>query len=115
MTSSKDAGKGEAFGRLDGAVSTAIKGEVLGLGGAVGILARPVKGVSPSTVAEPVADIVSVTGIDKNRHLLEDTRDVALDGLNIVAVLVELVVDVPVAVLEAANLDAESLLDLVLV
>lgn len=38
-----------------------------------------------------------------------------MDRLNVIAVLVELVVDVAVAVLEAADLDAESLLDFVLV
>lgn len=76
MTSFKDAGKGKTVSRLDGAVRAAIKSQVLGLGRAVGILARPLKGVSPSAVAKPVADKVGVTSINKDRDFLEDVRDI---------------------------------------
>lgn len=66
------------------------------LGGKV-LLAGPLKGVGPGLVTEPVADEVSITGVDQNGDLLEDTGHKAVVRLEPISVEQEVTVDVKVA------------------
>lgn len=52
--------------------------------------ARPLESLCPFLDAEPVADIVSITSIDENIDILQDSGDLAVEGLVVVSVGEEL-------------------------
>src|SRR5690606_28615390 len=105
-----DLHEGEVARGLDLAVLLAGAGEleVLDLGLVEGLLAGPLEGLGPGAVAEPVADVVGVAGVDEDRDLLEDAGDKAVEGLHPVALEEEVAVDVEVAALVARDLSAQS-------
>lgn len=79
------------------------------------LLPRPFESLGPRLVAEPVADEVSITSVDQDGNLLEDTRDHAVIWLHPVAVEEEVAVDIKVAGVVAVNLGTNSLQNLGLV
>jgi hypothetical protein len=79
------------------------------------LLTRPLKSVGPGLVAEPVADEISVTSVNKDWDLLEDSWHEAVEWLHPVTLEEEVAVDIEVAAVIAANFDAELLLDICLV
>ena len=105
--------EGEVAARLDltNLLAVAAEEEILGLGLLVVFLTGPLKSLSPGLVAEPVADVIGVTSVDENGNLLEETRNDAVVGLHPVALEKEVAVDVEVAAVVRADLDAEGLHD----
>lgn len=89
--------------------------EVAELKRGVLLLARPLKSLGPGLVTEPVADEVSVTSVDEDGDLLEETGHQTVVGLHPVTVEKEVAVDVKVAAVIATNLGAQCLKDIRLV
>ena len=117
MTASVQPHEGEVAARLDLAnlLTVTTELEVLELGLGVVLLARPLKGLGPRLVAEPVADVVSITSVDKDWNLLKDTRNEAVVWLHPVTLQQEVAVDVEVAAVVGVDLCANGLHDLLLV
>ena len=115
MPSFIDAHEGEVATGLDLAVGLVINSKVGHLGGVEILLAVPDKGLGPSLVAEPVANVISVTGVDKDRDLLEQIGDEEVEWLGPITVEKEVAVKLAVAALVTSNLGAKSLHDLGLV
>lgn len=112
MASTIDLHEGKVTARLDLAVLLAVVLEVLDLGVAEILLARPLKLVGPCLVTEPVADKVGITSIDENGDLVKNVGDELVVRLHPVASKEEVSVDVHVAAVVAADLNTKSLLDL---
>lgn len=140
MTRGLDPHKGEVATALNlsDLASVAVQAQGSALNLVESCLAVPLKGLGPGFVAKPVADVIGVTlriialaaqvqkgegqsglgktySIDQNRNLLHDTRHQAMERLHPVALEQEVPVDVEVAALIAANLNAKSRHDLFLV
>lgn len=115
MTSTVDLHEGKVTAGLDLTVLLAGVLEGLEVGMAEVLLARPLELVGPSLVSEPVADEVSVTGVDENGNLVQNVGDELVVGLHPVTVEKEVTVDVHVAAVVAADLGTKSLLDLLAV
>lgn len=79
------------------------------------ILAGPLKGLGPGLVAEPVADKVSIAGVNEHGDLLNQTGNQAVVGLHPVTVEEEVAVDVKVARVIAVNFGTEGLTNALLV
>ena len=109
--------EGEVTARLDltDLLAVAIDLEVLHRGVLEALLARPLQSLGPGLVAEPVADVVGVTGVDEDGDLLEDAGNDAVEGLHPVTAKEEVTVDVEVAGFVVADLSADGLHDLLLV
>jgi len=109
--------EGEVAVRLELAnlLAIAVNLEVLHLGLLVLLLTGPLKCLSPGLVAEPIADVISITSVDKDWNLLEDTRNDAVVGLHPVTLEKEVAVDVKVARVVGRDLSADGLHDLLLV
>ena len=73
------------------------------------LLARPLQGLRPRMVPQPIANVIRVAGIDQHGDLLDDVRHQAVEGLHPVALEQEVSVDVEVAALVPADLDAQAL------
>lgn len=117
MATAVDADESEVAAGLHIAnlLAVAAKEKVLGLRLLVLLLAGPLEGLGPGPVAEPVADVIGVTGIDEHGDLLEQAGDHAMVGLHPVALEQEVAVDVEVAAVVGGDLGADSLHDLLLV
>lgn len=116
MASAEYLHEGEVARRLDLAILLAISLERRELGALEALVARPLERVGPGFVAQPVADEVGVTCVDKHRDLFKDTGDKEVERLHPVSVEEEVAVDVKVAAFIAADgLDAKSLHDILLV
>lgn len=89
--------------------------EVLQLGRGILGLSRPFESLGPGLVAEPVADVVGITGVDQDGDLLQETGDKTVVGLHPVTVEEEVTVDVKVARVVPFDLGTHSLADLALV
>lgn len=116
MSSTKDTSECEVTTALEGTslVST-LQLEILGLGGIEILLARPFKSISPCLVSEPVADEISITSIDQDWDLLEDTWYQTVERLHPVTLEEEVSVDIEVAAVIAADFNTEFLLHIGLV
>jgi hypothetical protein len=112
VASTVDLHKGKVTTGLDLAVLLAVVLEVLDLGVAEILLARPLELVGPCLVTEPVADEVGITSIDENGDLVKNVGDELVVGLHPVTSKEEVSVDVHVAAVVAADLNTKSLLDL---
>lgn len=117
MTASVQPHESEVAARLDLAdlLAVATKLEVLKLSLGIVLLARPLESLGPCLVTEPVADIVSIASIDKNRDLLKDTRNETVVWLHPVTLQQEVAVDVEVAAVVRVDLCANGLHNLLLV
>lgn len=120
MATAVETHEGEVAVRLDLAnllagVLLVLNDEVAELKGSVLLLAGPLKSLGPGLVTKPVADEVSVTGVDEDGDLLEETGHQAVVGLHPVTVEKEVAVDIKVAAVVATNLGAQCLKDLGLV
>lgn len=116
MASTVDLHEGEVARRLDFAVLLAIGLEGRELGALEALVARPLKLVGPGLVAQPVADEIGITSVNKHRDLLKDARDEEVEGLHPVAVEEEVAVDIEVTAFVAADgLNAEGLHDILLI
>ena len=109
--------EGEVAARLDltNLLAITVNLEVFHLSLLVLLLAGPLKSLSPGLVAEPVADVVGITGVDKNRDFLENTGNNTVERLHPVTTEEEVAIDVEVARFVVANLSADGLHDLLLV
>lgn len=109
--------EGEVARGLDGASGLAVlkEGEVLERSLLVALLARPLESLGPGKVTEPVADEVSVSGVDEDWDLSKDARHKAVEGLHPVTGEQEVAVDVHVARVVAVDLGSEGLHDVLLV
>lgn len=94
---------------------TVVELQVLDIGLVEVLLTGPLESVGPSLVAEPVADEISITGVDEDWDLFEDSWYETVEWLHPVTLEEEVAVDVEVAAVVAANFDAELLLDICLV
>jgi hypothetical protein len=117
MATSVDSHKGEVSTRLEVTdfVTLATEEKILGLCRFVVLVAGPLKSLSPGLVAEPIADVVSITSVDQDGDLLENTRDDAVEGLHPITLHEEIAVDVEVARVVGRDLGANGLHDLRLV
>ena len=117
VATSVEAHEGEVAAGLDLAdlLAVAVDVEVLHGGVLEALLAGPLERLGPGLVAEPVADVVGVAGVDEDGDLLEDAGDDAVEGLHPVAAEEEVAVDVEVAGFVVADLGADGLHDLLLV
>lgn len=108
--------EGEVAAGLDLSVLlTLANSKTLDLGLVEALLSRPLQSLSPGTVAEPVADVISITGVDENGDLLKKAGNDTVEGLEPVTGEEEVAVDVKVAAVVAVDLSTEGLLDLILV
>jgi len=80
-----------------------------------GLLTRPLKGLGPCLISEPIADKVGITSIDQNWDFLEDPWHKAVERLHPVALEKEISVDIEVTAVIAADFDAKFLLDFPLI
>lgn len=79
------------------------------------LLARPLKGLAPGLVTEPVADEIGITSVDEDRDLLKNAGNEAVERLHPVTLEQEVAVDVEVAAVVAGDLGTNSLHDVGLV
>jgi len=109
--------EGEVAAGLDLAdlLAIASKLEVLHLGLSIVLLAGPLESLGPGLVAEPVADVVGVAGVDEDGDLLEEAGDDAVVRLHPVALEQEVAVDVEVAAVVRVDLCTDGLHDFLLV
>lgn len=105
----------EVPARLECASLLLAKLEILGLGGIEAALALPLQRLSPGPVAEPVADIIRIAGVDQDWDLLEDAGDEAVEWLHPVALEQEVAVDVEVARVVRRDLSAKCVDHILLV
>jgi len=89
--------------------------EILQLGSSKLLLARPLESFSPGLVAKPVADKVSITSINQNWNLLEETRNKEVERLHPVTMEEEIAVNVHIARIIATNFSTQGLHDVALV
>ena len=117
MASLVDLHESEVSSSLDLAVLLIGIGKLQVLDGSIveGLLARPLKCLGPGLVAEPVANVVGIAGIDKDRDLLENVGYQAVEGLHPVTLEQEVAVDVEVAALIAVNLHSKGVHNVFLV
>ena len=119
MAGAVDLHKGEVAAGLDLAIllSLLLRVDVktLDVGAVEVLVAGPLERVGPGLVAQPVADEVSIAGIDEDRDLLEKLGDKLVVGLHPVAGEEEVAVDVHVAAVIAVDLNTKSGLNIVLV
>jgi len=116
VTGTKDLEEGEVSAVLDLAIFvTVIKLDVLDAGFVEVFLTWPFKSFSPGLVSEPVTDEVGITSIDQDWDLLENAWHKTMEWLHPVALEEEISVDVEITAVVAADLNAELLLDLLLV
>ncbi len=86
MSSLKDLKEREVTAALNLAILvTVIELDVLNLGRFKALLSWPLKSLSPSLVTEPIANEISVTGIDQDWNLLQNAWDNAVKWLHPVA------------------------------
>lgn len=78
-------------------------------------MSLPLELISPGAVAEPVADEVGVTSVDKHWDLLKNAWDQAVEGFHPVTLEQEVAVDVKVARVVRRDLDTKFGLYLLLV
>src|ERR1700742_3924196 len=99
VTACMDSHECEVSMRLDFAnlSSIAVQAEVLHLGRGEFVVVRIFKRLSPCLVAEPVANEVCITSVDKNRDLLNDSRNQSMEGLHPVTLEQDVAIDVEVA------------------
>lgn len=121
-----DAHEREVAGGLDGAVALLLKESIgdraaaselqsLSLGLVESILAVPLKSLSPGLVAEPVADEVSIAGVDQDRDLGQDIGQKAVEGLHPVTLEQEVAVNIEVAAVVVVDFGADGLLHIITV
>lgn len=73
----------------------------------------PLEFIRPSLVAQPVADEISISGVDKDGDLLQDAGHKKVERLHPVTLEEEVAVDIKIAAVVTVNsLDAESSHDL---
>jgi hypothetical protein len=89
--------------------------KALNLGLVEGLLSGPLESFSPGTVSEPVANVISVTGIDQDRDLLEEFDDKFVEWQHPVSIEEEVAIDVKVARLIRRNLGPERRYNILLV
>lgn len=112
MTSIKDVRKGKLLGRFDSAVGAASNSQVARLGAVESIVARPIEGVGPGLVAEPVVSVVLITGINKDSDVLSKSLgDIDAHGLHAIPSAGRVDVDGVAAALVTFDLNTESLFD----
>lgn len=113
MASLVDLHPGEVVERFNIAILVGILAranlERLGLRGIKLLVAVPVKVVDPSLVTQPVADEISIAGINKYRNLFQQLRDDSEDGLHPVTSEHEITIDLPVAAFIAMDFNSKSL------
>lgn len=116
MTSTEDLKEGEVPAILDLAILIAIiEFNILDAGFVEGLLARPLKSLSPGLVSEPVANKVGITSIDQNWNFFEDAWHKAVEWLHPVTLEKEVSVDIEIAAVIAADFDAKLLLNFLLI
>lgn len=81
--------------------------DVVDAGLVEGLLSWPLKSLSPGLVSEPVADEISITGVDQDWDLLENAWNNTVERLHPITLEQEVAVDVEVAAVIAANFNAE--------
>jgi hypothetical protein len=105
-----DSHKGEVTAALDLArLLTAIKLQRLTLSLVEVFLTWPFEGLGPGLVTEPVADEVSITGVDQDWDLLENAWDNTVEWLHPVTLEEEVAVDIEVAAVVAADFNTQLL------
>merc|ERR1711977_26654 len=108
VTSTEDLKEGEVAAVLDLAVLvTTVKLDVL--------LSWPLKCLGPGLVTEPVADEISITSVDQDWDLLKNAWYETVEWLHPVTLEKEVSVDIEVAAVIAADLNAKLLLNIGLV
>lgn len=113
MSSTKDTSECEVATALEGtSLVSILQLEILGLGGVESLLARPFKSISPCLVSEPVADEISITSVDQDWNLLEDTWYQTVERLHPVTLEEEVSVDIKVAAVITADFNTKFLLNI---
>lgn len=115
MASLVDTHEGEVAAALHLAILLVIKGQALQVSAREVLVARPLQSISPSLVSEPVADVIGITGVDKDGNLLDEIRDETVEGLGPVTLEQKVPVDVGVAALVVLNFSANGIHDILLV
>lgn len=113
VSSTEDLHEGKVAAGLDlSKLLSIIELQILDRGLVEILLARPLEGFSPTLVAEPVADEVSIASIDQDWDLLKDAGNKAVEWLHPVTLEQEVPVDVKVARVIAADFSTECLHDI---
>ena len=112
VAGSEDLHEGKVSAGLDLSVLAAVNLETLDVSVRETLGARPLQGVGPGLVSEPVADVVGIAGVDEDRDLLEKLGHKVVEGLEPVTGKEEIAVDVHVAAVVAINFGTKSLHDL---
>ena len=94
---------------------TVLELQILDLGLVISGLTRPLQSLGPTLVSEPVADKVSISGIDQDLQILEKSGHEAVVWLHPVTLEQEVPVDIEIARVIAADFDAELFLDILLI
>lgn len=99
---------------LDGTICLPITAiaqpEVVSVSTVEGVVARPLKCISPRALTKLVENVVNITGVDQHRDILgQNCLDVAIDGLNIVTCSMESLVHAVAAERPALDLYPKSL------
>lgn len=116
MAGAVDLHESKVARRFNLAVLLTISLERRELSAFVFLVAGPLELVGPSLIAKPVADEISVTGVDENGDLLQDTGHKEVEWLHPVTFEEEVTVDVEIAAIVAIDsLDTESSHDVPLV
>lgn len=116
MSSSKDLEESEVAARLNLSVLVSrLSLDILNGGLVEVLLSWPLKSFSPSLVSEPVADKVSITGVDQYWDLLQDAWDNTVEWLHPITLEQEVTVDIEVARIIAADFDTKLGLNFTLV
>merc|ERR1712093_802583 len=116
VTSTEDPKEGEVAAVLDLAVLvTTVKLDVLDIGLVEVLLSWPLKCLGPGLVTEPVADEISITSVDQDWDLLKNAWYETVEWLHPVTLEKEVSVDIEVAAVIAADLNAKLLLNIGLV
>lgn len=116
MASAVDLHEGEVTRGLDPSVLLTVGLEGGELSALELLLARPLKLVGPSLVAEPVANEISIAGVDEHGNLLQNARHKEVERLHPVTIEQEVAVDVKVAAVVAIDrLNTKGLHNILLV
>jgi hypothetical protein len=115
MTRGKDSHESEVAAGLVCASLLVSKLKILGLSGDELLLAFPLQRLSPGLVAEPVANVISITSVNEDWDFGEDLWDKTVEWLHPVALEEEVAVNVKVAGIIRRNLNSKGIHDVLLV
>lgn len=115
VSGAENAHEGKVTRGLDSSGLLLLQLQILSLGLLVVLGSRPLKRISPSTVTEPVADEVRISGVDEHWDLVKDLWHEAVERHHPIALEQEVTVDIKIARIVRRNLDTKGFHNVLLV